>query len=322
MARTALILGISGQDGTYLAQLLLSKGYEVHGTSRDAATQRFGGLSRLEIRDAVQLHSASLHDFRTLLEVVTRVAPDEIYDLAGQSSVGLSFEQPMETFESVSIGVIQVLEVLRYLKAPTRFYNACSSECFGEVDFGARSTETSPFHPRSPYAMAKAAGFWATANYREAFGLYACSGILYNHESPLRPERFVTGKIVAAAVRLARGERLALQLGNLDIWRDWGYAPEYANAMWRMLQQQQPSDYVIATGESHSLQEFLERVFARVGLHWREYVRVNPELLRPSDLYYSGADPSKALRDLGWQATTRFDALVDRLVNAKREETP
>jgi GDPmannose 4,6-dehydratase len=315
MKKTALVLGVSGQDGTYLTQLLLQKGYAVHGTSRDVESQGFGALRRLALYDSVSLHSVSPTDFRNLLDVVTRVQPDEIYNLSGQTSVGLSFAQPTAAFESIAIATIQVLEVLRHLKAPIRFYNACSSECFGEQPQAARCNEDTPFHPRSPYAMAKAAAFWAVANYREAYGVFGASGILFNHESSLRPERFVTRKIVSTAVRIQRGEPLRLRLGNLDVWRDWGYAPEYVEAMWMMLQAPKADDFVVATGKSHSLREFLDAVFRQLGLNWQEHVEIDPALLRATDMVYSGADASKAERVLGWKAHLSFAQLVAQLVN-------
>lgn len=317
MTKKALIFGISGQDGSYLAKLLIKKGYEVHGTSRDVEARNFFGLKHLGIKTEVTLHSASLLDFRNLLEVITLVEPDEIYNLAGQSSVGLSFSQPMETMESISLGALQILEVLRYLKAPIRLYNACSSECFGEVGEHKACDETTPFRPRSPYAAAKAAAYWATANYRDAYGLYACSGILFNHESPLRPNRFVTRKIVSAAVEISRGQLKRLELGNLDVWRDWGYAPEYVEAMWLMLQQSQPEDFVIATGESHSLKEFMIGVFECLDLDWKSYVDIDSDLFRPSDLSYSLGSPEKANDVLGWKASTGFNELIPFLVNAE-----
>ncbi|WP_167631304.1 GDP-mannose 4,6-dehydratase [Mariprofundus ferrooxydans] len=315
--KTALILGISGQDGCYLADLLLKKGYRVHGTSRDVDSRSFVNLQRLGIADQVSLHSASLVDFRNLLQVITQVEPDEIYNLAGQTSVGLSFSQPMETMESIALGSLQVLEVMRYLNAPIRLYNAGSSECFGAVSEGAPSHEATPFHPRSPYAAAKAAAFWATANYREAYGLHACSGILFNHESPLRPARFVTRKIVATACSIAGGSKDKLRLGNMAIRRDWGWAPEYADAMWRMLQLDSPEDIVIATGESHSLEEFVALVFQTLDLDWREHVEVDESLYRPSDLMFSEGDPSRAFERLGWKAEVHFAELIRRLVEAE-----
>ena len=261
--RTALICGISGQDGTYLAQLLLEKGYRVIGTSRDAQVTTFGNLIKLGIRDRVEVASMALSDFRSVLQVLARFQPDEVYNLAGQSSVGLSFEQPVETLESISVGTLNLLEGIRFLNRDIRLYNAGSSECFGDTG-DTPANEQTPFRPRSPYAVAKAAAFWQVANYREAYGLFACSGILFNHESPLRPERFVTQKIVRAACRIAAGSKERLTLGRLDIQRDWGWAPEYVEAMWKMLQQPQPEDFVIATGETHALQDFVAEAFAAV----------------------------------------------------------
>lgn len=316
MAKTALICGISGQDGTYLTQTLLEKGYTVHGTSRDAQTASFHRLERLGIRDQVQLNSMALTDFRSVLQVLTKVEPEEIYNLAGQSSVGLSFEQPVETLESITLGTLNLLEAIRFLNAPIRFYNASSSECFGDAPQAA--TESTPFRPRSPYAVAKAAAFWEVANYREAYGLFACSGILANHESPLRPERFVTQKIVSAACRVAQGQTHPLRLGNISIQRDWGWAPEYVQAMHLMLQQDQPDDYVIATGQTHSLAEFIATAFECVGLQWQDHVISDPTLLRPSDIAVSRCDPSKAHRHLGWQAQSPMQSVVRQMVQAKQ----
>ncbi len=318
MGKTALICGISGQDGAYLAQTLLEKGYTVHGTSRDAQTASFHRLDRLGIRDQVQLNSMALTDFRSVLQVLTKVEPDEIYNLAGQSSVGLSFEQPVETLESITLGTLNLLETIRFLNQPIRFYNASSSECFGDTTTAA--DETTPFRPRSPYAVAKAAAFWEVANYREAYGLFACSGILANHESPLRPERFVTQKIVSAACRVAQGDPRPLRLGNISIQRDWGWAPEYVQAMHLMLQQEQPDDYVIATGETHSLAEFVAAAFECVGLHWQDHVISDDTLLRPSDIGISRCNPSKALKHLGWRAQLPMHSVVHQMVLAKQAE--
>ena len=311
--KTALICGISGQDGAYLAQLLLGRGYRVVGTSRDALVGRFHGLVRLGIRDRVQVCSMAMNDFRSVLQTLNRVVPDEVYNLAGQSSVGLSFEQPVETVESVTIGTLNLLEGIRFTGRNIRLYNAGSSECFGN----SRDTpcnEDSPFRPRSPYAVAKAAAFWQVANYREAYGLHACSGILFNHESPLRPERFVTQKIVRAAQRIASGSGERLMLGNLHIRRDWGWAPEYVDAMRQMLQQDEPADLVIATGESHSLEEFVAQAFACVDLDWREHVASDASLYRPTDIETSRADPSLAAARLGWRASTRMAAVVKAMM--------
>jgi GDPmannose 4,6-dehydratase len=314
--KKALILGISGQDGTYLARLLLSKGYEVHGISRDAETQTFAGLRKLAIRDRVGLHSASLIDFRNVLQIVSAVEPDEIYNLSGQSSVGLSFAQPMESMESIALATLQILEVIRHLQAPIRYYNAGSGECFGDIPLGSSADETMPFLPRSPYATAKATSHWTTANYRDSYGIYACNGILFNHESPLRPQRFVTSKIVAAVRRIRDGEQARLELGRLDISRDWGYSPEYVEAMWLMLQQPSPDDFVIATGESHTLEEWVDTAFRSAGLDWKEHVTRSNDLIRPSEILYSRGNPKKAADKLGWRATTAFDTLVPLLIES------
>lgn len=311
----ALIMGISGQDGAYLTRLLLDRGYRVFGTSRDVSMSSFANLRRLGLTDQVTLYSVAVNDFRSVLQAIIRSAPDEIYNLAGQSSVGLSFEQPMETFESISVGVINLLEAIRFFERPVRLYNAGSSECFGNTQ-GVPATEETPFRPRSPYAVAKSAAFWEVANYREAYGLYACSGILFNHESPLRPERFVTQKIVAAACRIAQDGGGELSLGNIDVQRDWGWAPEYVEAMWRMLQQEDPEDYVIATGQTFRLEDFTRVVFERLGLDWTRHVRTNPEFIRPTDIMISRADPAKAASKLGWRARFAMPDVARMMVDA------
>ncbi|MCC7202806.1 MAG: GDP-mannose 4,6-dehydratase [Nitrospirae bacterium] len=313
MLMKALICGISGQDGTYLAQLLLNKGYEVCGTSRDAQMASFSNLARLGIRDRVMLESMVLTDFRSVLQTIARIKPDEIYNLAGQSSVGLSFQQPVETLESNSIGTLNLLEAIRFIGLPVRLYNACSSECFGDIGEEA-ADEATPFRPRSPYAVAKAAAFWEVANYREAYGLFASSGILFNHESPLRPERFVTRKIVSAAARIASGSREKLCLGNITICRDWGWAPEYVEAMWLMLHQERPEDFVIATGESHSLEEFVETAFGCVRLNWKDHVVTDPSLIRPTEIATGRGNPAKAQRVLHWQAKYRMHDVVKMMM--------
>ena len=311
--KQALICGVSGQDGAYLAQLLLDKGYAVCGTSRDAQMSSFQNLTKLGIRDKVQLESMSLTDFRSVLQVLNKIKPDEIYNLAGQSSVGLSFNQPVETLESIATGTLNLLEAIRFIGAPIRFYNAGSSECFG--DTGNRAAdEMSPFRPRSPYAVAKAAAFWEVANYREAYNLFACSGILFNHESPLRPERFVTQKIITAARRIAGGDPEPLKLGNLAVRRDWGWAPEFVEAMYLMLQQEQPDDFVIATGASYTLEEFVSTAFAAVGLDWRCHVEIDRGLLRPTDLAGGLGHPTKARVKLGWQAKYQMPDVVKMMI--------
>ena len=318
--RSALICGISGQDGAYLAQLLLKKGYRVSGTSRDAQISGFPNLVRLGIHERVSLFSMAGTDFRSVLHVVTQVQPDEIYNLAGQSSVGLSFEQPVETLESIATGTLNLLEVMRFTGRPMRLYNASSSECFGATGDSA-ADERTPFYPRSPYAVAKATAFWAVANYREAYGIHACSGLLFNHESPLRPERFVTQKIVAAAFRIAAGDRQPLRLGNLAIRRDWGWAPEFVDAMHRMLQLSEPEDFVIATGATHSLEQFAGAAFSAVGLDWRDWVVPDPGLHRPSEVLANRGNAAKAASLLGWRARLTMPQIVAEMVRARVENS-
>ena len=315
----ALICGISGQDGAYLARFLLEKGYEVTGTSRDAMATSFANLARLGIRGKVKTVSMAINDFRSVLQTLSKAAPDEIYNLSGQSSVGLSFEQPVETMESISLATLNFLEAMRFMGKPVKFYNAGSSECFGDVGEKAADEQTA-FRPKSPYAVAKSSAYWMVANYREAYELFACTGILFNHDSPLRPERFVTQKIVRAAARIAAGSRETLSLGNLDIHRDWGWAPEYVEAMWLMLQQQQAEDFVIATGRTVSLNYFVEKTFARFGLDWKNHVESDPALLRPSDIRVGKADPGKAAGLLGWRAATDVDGLIERMCDAAEKD--
>ena len=310
--KKALIIGISGQDGAYLADLLLNKGYEVHGTSRDHEVSSFANLSTLEIKDRVKLGSMVTSDFRSVLTALQKADADEIYNLAGQTSVGMSFSYPVETFESILIGTMNLLECIRLLGKPVKLYNAGSSEAFGNTPVPA--TEETPFHPRSPYATAKAAAHYAVTNYREAYGLFACNGILFNHESPMRPTRFVTRKIITAAKRIANGSKERLVLGNVDICRDWGWAPEYVDAMWRMVQQDTPQDFVVATGEMHSLREFAEAAFRKAGLDLDAHLDTDDALLRPSDISRSVGNPRKAQEQLGWKATTNFDALIEKLM--------
>lgn len=311
----ALICGIGGQDGSYLARLLLAKGYEVIGTSRDAMMNSFANLDRLAIRANVQTTSMAVNDFHSVLGTVQKHLPDEIYNFAGQTSVALSFEQPVEAIESIVGGTLNLLEVIRFLNRPVRFYNAGSSESFGDTTSDA-ATELTSLRPRSPYAVAKASAHWLVRNYRESYGVFACNGIAFNHESPLRPERFVTQKVVRAAARIARGSRETLQLGNLGIQRDWGWAPEYVEAMWRMLQREEPDDFIIATGTSASLEYFVSQVFSYFGLDWRDHVAVDPQLLRPSDIEVSRANPSKAKAVLGWTAQTAVDGVIANMCAA------
>lgn len=309
MTKTALITGISGQDGAYLAKLLLNKGYAIHGTARDAQMANFANLHRLGIFDKITYHSMALNDFRSVLQVLAKVKPDEIYNLAGQSSVGLSFDQPVETLESISVGTLNLLEAIRFMDFSVKLYSAGSSESFGNTD-GMAADEETPFRPRSPYAVAKATAFWEIANYREAYNLYACTGILFNHESPLRPERFVTQKIIRSAIRIANGSKEKLHLGNISIARDWGWAPEYVEAMWRILQQEKPEDFVIATGETNTLEEFVAAAFNYVGLDWRKHVISDSTLLRPSEIMISRGNPAKAKKKLNWVARNKMRDII------------
>lgn len=311
--KKALIIGISGQDGSYLAELLIKNNYEVYGTSRDAELSGFTSLRQMGIYNHVKLVSMSLIDFRSVMQTVLDIKPDEIYNLAGQSSVGLSFVQPVETLESISVGTLNILEVIRFHKLTVKFYNASSSECFGETPREG-ATELTPFRPRSPYAVAKAAAFWQVANYREAYSLFACSGILFNHESPYRPGRFVTRKIVKAACEIKRGTEKKLQLGNVQIFRDWGYAKEYAQAMYLMLQHPTPEDFVIATHHSIRLQDFVKICFDQLDLDMDRYVEFNDDLIRPSEIMFSSGDPLKAKKLLNWEAKLKVEDVIALMI--------
>jgi GDPmannose 4,6-dehydratase len=313
----ALICGINGQDGAYLARFLLAKGYEVWGTSRNSQTTTFANLIQLGLRQQVTIRSMAPKDFRSVMSVLYDCVPDEVYFLASQSSVGLSFEQPVETLESVCLGALNLMEAMRFLQKPIRFYNASSSECFGEVGPLAAS-ETTPFAPRSPYAVAKSSAHWLVANYREAYGLFACNGILFNHESPLRPAHFVTRKIVSAAARIAAGSPETLKLGRLDIVRDWGWAPEYIEAMWLMLQAPSPRDYVISTGEANSLEQFVSMAFEVVSRDWQDHVRSDQSLYRPTDISWSQGNPDKAANELNWTAKHHMKDVVRDMVEAEQ----
>ena len=309
MSKTALICGVSGQDGAYLAKFLLSKGYLVIGTSRDAEASSFTNLYKLGIKSKVNLVSMVINDFRSVLQVVSKFEPDEIYNLAGQSSVSLSFNQPVETMESISTGTLNLLETVRFVNKSIKIYNACSGEVFGDT-FDEAATEQTPFRPRSPYAVAKAASFWQIENYREAYDLFACSGLLFNHESPLRPDRFVTKKIINAAKEISLGKLNKIVLGNLDISRDWGYAENYVEPMWKMLQLDSPEDFIIATGKTHTLEVFVEKSFEIWGLDWKKYVEIDKNLFRPLDIKMSRGNPQKATDKLNWQAKVELDGLI------------
>lgn len=319
--KTALICGVSGQDGSYLARLLLQKGYVVYGGARDAQGSTFANLHRLGVHADIKLLSINLLDFRSVIQALAKAQPDEVYNLSGQSSVALSFEQPVETLESIATGTLNLLEAIRFMGHPIRFYNAGSGECFGNTG-GAPANEQTAFRPCSPYGVAKATAFWEVANYRDAYSLFACTGVLFNHESPLRPVRFVTRKIISTACRIAAGSTEKLHLGNLDIERDWGWAPEYVEAMWKMLQQSIPSDFIIASGSSSKLFEFADAAFSNLGLNWNEHVEVDPSLFRPADLMVARADPGRAERVLGWKAQNNMSDVVRLMVHAEQGLSP
>ena len=321
MPKKAFITGITGQDGSYLAELLLAKGYEVHGLVRRVSTFNRWRIDHLGPEAAggaaLHLHYGDMAEGSALARLLARLQPDEVYHLAAQSHVRVSFDMPEYTTDIVATGTVRLLEAIREVGLRPRFYQAASSEMFGQ----ARETpqrETTPFHPRSPYACAKVHAYWITVNYREAYGLFACNGILFNHESPRRGENFVTRKISRAVARIAAGRQQKLELGNLEARRDWGYAREYVEAMWRMLQQPEPDDYVIATGETHSVREFLEVAFAHAGLDWREHVVVDPRHYRPSEVDVLVGDASKARQRLDWSPRVRFDELARLMVDADR----
>ncbi len=313
MTKRALITGITGQDGAYLAEFLLKRGYQVHGMVRRSSSENFERIGHL--RDTVQLHQADLLDQLSIVRLVDEVRPHHLYNLAAQSFVPTSFEQPLLTGEFTALGVTRVLEAVRTIDRSIRVYQASSSEMFGCVREEPQR-ETTPFWPRSPYGVAKMYGHWITVNYREAYDLFACSGILFNHESPLRGKEFVTRKITDAVARIKLGVQQKLKLGNLDALRDWGFAGDYVRAMWMMLSHDSPDDYVVATGEKHSVREFAQIAFARVGLNWEDHVEVDPKLLRPSEVTTLCGDSSKARRILGWTPEVSFGELVEMMVDA------
>ncbi|WP_237247315.1 GDP-mannose 4,6-dehydratase [Sideroxyarcus emersonii] len=310
--KRALICGVGGQDGAYLAKLLLAKGYEVVGTSRDADTTPFTNLERLGILEHVSTVSMRIDDYHSVQSIVSSTKPDEIYNLAGQSSVGLSFDHPVETMEGIVCGTMNLLESIRAVESSIRIFNAGSGECFGEAG-QIPVTESSPFHPHSPYAVAKTAAHNLVKTYREAYGMFACTGILFNHESPLRSKRFVTKKIVCAAADIFAGQNTKLQLGNLDVYRDWGWAEEYVEAMWLMLQQEAADDYIIATGKTVSLEYFVEKAFAYFNLNWKDHTEIDAAHFRLSDAQYISANPEKANKQLMWRSTVGVEEVINRL---------
>jgi GDPmannose 4,6-dehydratase len=313
MNKTAFICGISGQDGSLLAKHLLDKGYQVVGSSRDAQANSFLNLRRLGVFNDIIFTSMEPEDFKSVFVALNKFKPHEVYYLGGQSSVGLSFEQPAETMQSMLIGTLNILEAIRLIDSSIKFYNAGSSESFGDVGESA-ANELTPFQPRSPYAVSKASAFWLVNNYREAYNLHACTGILFNHESPLRHSRFVTKKIIESVKRINAGSVEKLRLGNLKISRDWGWAPEYIEAMWLMLQTEKPDDFIIATGKTSSLEEFVTLAFRYFNLNWEEHVIQDKELFRPSDIAVSKADPQKAFNILGWKAKYNLKDIVEKMI--------
>ncbi len=311
MFKKALIFGITGQDGSYLNQLLLSKNYEVHGVTRDIKNNR-NLLSYYSDISKARLYERQIINHNVIYDLIKNIQPDEVYNLSGITSVSKSFEEPVETFNSIFDLNLSILNVLKIAKN-FKYYFACSSECFGETSVNP-ADENTPFNPMSPYGVAKASSYMMLELYKKAFNIFACSGILFNHESPKRPEHFVTQKIVSNAFKIFKGLENKLELGDLNIVRDWGWAPEYVEAMWLMLQQDRPENFVIGTGESHSLREFVEVVFNNFGLDWKKYVKVNNKYIRPNELKISSANPLKANTQLSWKANTKFYKVINNLI--------
>jgi len=316
MSRKVLITGVTGQDGAYLARFLLDKGYEVHGMVRHSSS---ANLERIEgLRGRIELHQADLLDQLSIVTIIRDVRPQEVYNFAAQSFVPTSWSQPLLTGEFTALGVTRVLEAIRLIDPTIRFYQASSSEMFGNVREEPQNEQT-PFWPRSPYGVAKVYGHWITVNYRESYDMFACSGIMFNHESPLRGMEFVSRKVTDAAARIKLGLQDKLAMGNLDAIRDWGYAGDYVEAAWLMLQQDKPDDYVVATGIKHSVRDLVEAAFNHAGLDWREHVECDPKFLRPAEVNTLCGDASKARRLLGWEPKTTFDELIHMMVDADLE---
>jgi GDPmannose 4,6-dehydratase len=314
MKKRALITGVTGQDGSYLSELLLTKDYEVHGIVRRASTENFERIA--DLAGKIQLHQADLLDQLSLIDVIRETQPDEVYNLAAMSFVPTSWKQPVLTGEFTGIGVTRMLEAIKLLgKDRIKFYQASSSEMFGKV-LEVPQTETTPFYPRSPYGVAKVYGHWITVNYRESYNMYCCSGILFNHESPRRGREFVTRKVTDGVARIKLGLSKSLKLGNLDAKRDWGFAGDYVRAMWLMLQQDKPDDYVVSTGQTHTVKRLVELAFEAVGLDWSKYVVTDPSLVRPAEVDLLIGDPSKAKRKLGWEPEVSFEQLIKMMVQA------
>jgi len=317
MSKIALVTGITGQDGSYLAELLLKKGYDVHGVARRASTDNLGRVKHLE--DQISIHSGDMLDQFSLTDLVQRIRPTEIYNLAAQSFVPTSWSQPLLTAETTGLGVTRLLDAIRQVDPSIRFYQASSSEMFGRVQ-ETPQRETTPFWPRSPYSVAKVYGHWITVNYRESYDLFACSGILFNHESPRRGHEFVTRKITRTVAQIKLGLADELRLGNLKAKRDWGFAGDYVEAMWRMLQHDTPDDFVVGTGETYEVEQFVEAAFSHVGLDWHDYVVIDPKFYRPAEVDLLVADPTKAREQLGWQPRVAFEELVTMMVDADLAE--
>jgi GDPmannose 4,6-dehydratase len=313
--KTALILGVSGQDGAYLSQLLLNKGYNVIGSSRDAQSNSFRNLELLGIFNDVEKVSISINDFRSVLQSINKFKPTEIYNLAGQSSVSLSFDQPVETFESIVLGNINILESIKFSDNSIKYYNAGSSEIFGNTNISV--SEFSVLNPRSPYGVAKSAAFWQVKNYRETYNILASTGILFNHESPLRKSHFVTAKIIKSVCRIHYGSKEKLNLGNLDVWRDWGWAPEYVELMWKILQLETSDDFIIATGTTISLKDFIRYSFEYFNLNWEDHVVIDPLLFRPVDIERGISDITKAKKLLNWEPKIIGKLLITKLIECE-----
>ena len=313
--KRALIFGITGQDGSYLAKYLLEKGYLVYGGTRDLESSACLNHLKLGIQNQISYVSVSLNDYRSVLQTIVRLEPEEIYNLAGQTSVALSFVHPVETLESIGMGTLNILEAIRFSDLPIRFYNAGSSECFGNVSY--RVDEGTPFRPRSPYGVAKVTAFWEVASYRESYNLFASTGILFSHESPLRKDRFVIKKIISTACRIYNGSNEKLVLGNINIHRDWGWAPDYVEAMWLMLQHEKAEDFIVATGETISLKQFVIFVFEYLNLDWLNHVIFDDNLLRPTDIEMGLANPSKARNILSWEAKIKGQELAIRMLECE-----
>ena len=311
--KKALITGITGQDGSYLAEFLLEKGYRVAGIVRRSSTERFERIDH--IKNKIELKQADLLDQLSIIDAIKEFEPDEIYNLAAQSFVPTSWTQPILTGEFTALGVTRMREAISHINKRIKFYQASSSEMFGKVQ-QVPQTEKTPFYPRSPYGVAKVYGHWITVNYRESYNIFACSGILFNHESPRRGREFVTRKVTEGAAKIKLGLAKELRLGNLEAKRDWGYAKDYIRAMWLMLQQKEPSDYVIATGKEHSVQELVEISFGRLELKWKDYVVIDPALLRPAEVDHLVGDPSRAKKELGWEPQVSFQELIEMMVEA------